>query len=155
MKKIISLTLVFVLALAFASCGKKEPECITSLDKIYNKIAETVSMDYEKIELTKDDMLDYYGIEAAKIEELTAVQDACGYKDEIVMIKAADEASAQEIASLLTEHIEYQKESMRNYDAAQFEVLNGSKVDIKGVWVAMFVSSSQDKMLERYKSYVA
>ncbi len=155
MKKFLSIVLVLATVLAFAACGKKAVEPTAALINIYNEIAKTISMDYEKFELSADDMIDYYGIESAKISELVAVQDACGYKDEIVMIKAVDEAAAQEIASLLNEHIDYQKESMQNYDAAQFEILGKSKVDVKGQYVAMFISSSQDKMLEIYNSYFA
>ncbi len=155
MKKIISAVLVIAVVFAFAACGKKANEPIAAIADIYKEITQTISMDYEKFELSADDMLDYYGIEGKKISELVAVQDACGYKDEIVMIKAVDEAAAQEIATLLGDHIDYQKESMQNYDAAQFEILGKSKVDVKGQYVAMFISSSQDKMLEIYNSYFA
>lgn len=152
-KKIISLLFLFVLLFAFTSCVNSREICADSLENIYKDIAEKINMDYDKIELSKDDMLDYYGIDAKIIDEFVAVQDACGYKDEIVMIKAVDTASAQEIYSALTEHIEYQKNSMRNYDAKQYDILTKSKADIKGLWVSMFISSSQDEMLEIYNSY--
>ncbi len=153
MRKIASFLIVFAVLLTFTSCTNKQEQTAVSLEDIYDKLSGSISMDYEKIELAKEDLLDYYGIEAEKVEQFVAVQDACGYKDEIVMIKAFDEADAQKIYSALTEHIEYQKNSMRNYDAAQFDVLCKSKADINGTYVAMFISSSQDEMLEIYNSY--
>mgnify|MGYP003317031969 CR=1 FL=1 len=99
-------------------------------------------------ELTADDLIDYYGIEADKVADCAAVQDACGYKDEIVIIKAVDDTSAKEIADLLNEHIEYQKESMKNYDPAQYEILGSSEVITNGVYVAMFISAEQSTMAE-------
>lgn len=161
MKKIFSLLLVFAMLFAFASCGGKDnpsvPEitinCTDSIGNIYLKISEEIPMEYEKFNLTANDMIDYYGIKTEKISEMIAVQDACGYKDEIVMIKANDSAAAEEIADLLGQHIAYQKDSMKDYDAEQYKILTSSIVDIKGEYVAMFISASQDKMLEIYDSY--
>lgn len=160
MKKIASLLIVIAMLFAFASCGDSETpvapieiNCTDSLGNIYQKIAEEIPMNYEKFNLTSNDMIDYYGISTDKIAEMIAVQDACGYKDEIVMIKAVNSDAAEEIADLLGQHIAYQKDSMKDYDAAQYQILEKSAVDIKGEYVAMFISSSQNRMLEIYDSY--
>lgn len=153
MKKIFAIVLSLIMALSLASCGDAAPECTASLGDIYAKITESIDMPYEKLELSADDLLDYYGIDGSKFTEVVAVQDACGYKDEIVMLKAADEAAAAEAVTALNEHIEYQKETMKNYDPAQYEILTSSKVEAEGLWVAMFISGSQDEMTEIYYTF--
>lgn len=150
--KLISVILIAATVFALSSCGA-EPSADVSVSEIYKKISESVSMPEEIIELTADDLLDYYGIESDKVIECAAVQDACGYKDEIVIIKAADSAAAAEISDILNEHIEYQKESMKNYDADQYEVLGSSRVIVSDDYAAMFISANQDSMIEIYNSF--
>ena len=153
MKKIIlSITAVLMILFMLASCGNSAAEAV-SIKEVYQKITESVAMPEETVELIADDLVDYYGIEAENVVEFAAVQDACGYKDEIVIIKAADDTSAKEIADLLNEHIEYQKESMKNYDPAQYEILGSSEVITNGVYVAMFISAQQSTMAEIFNGF--
>lgn len=153
MKKfILSVTAALMIPVMLASCGKSTVEAVNIKD-VYQKITENVSMPDETIELVKEDLSDYYGIEADKVTEFAAVQDACGYKDEIVIVKAADDTSAKEIEALLNDHIEYQKDSMKNYDAAQYDILTSSEVITNGVYVAMFISAEQSEMAEIYNGF--
>lgn len=151
-KLILSVTAVLMIPVMLASCGKSTVEAVNIKD-VYQKITENVSMPDETIELAKEDLSDYYGIEADKVTEFAAVQDACGYKDEIVIVKAADDTSAKEIEALLNDHIEYQKDSMKNYDAAQYDILTSSEVITNGVYVAMFISAEQAEMAEIYNGF--
>ena len=153
MKKTVISALSLILALLmFASCGKTAPAEV-SIQEIYGKITSSVTMPEQTLELAAGDLKDFYNIDAEKVSEFAAVQDACGYKDEIVIIKAADEAAAQEIAELLTNHIEYQKNSMKNYAPEQYKILGSSSVITKGVYTAMFISAEQDAMAEIFNSY--
>ncbi len=151
-KTILSVTAVLMILVMLASCGNNAAEAV-NVKEIYQKITGSVSMPAETVELAAEDLADYYGIEADKTAEFAAVQDACGYKDEIVIIKAADEASAKEIEALLNEHIEYQKDSMKNYDPAQYSILGSSEVITNGVYVAMFISAEQSTMAEIYNGF--
>lgn len=153
MKKLIAVICSIALCAAlFAACGKTA-EADVDVRDIYEKIASSAAMPAESIELTKNDLLDYYGISPESVAECVAVQDACGYKDEIVIIKAVDENAADEINGLLEEHIAYQCESMRNYDAAQYEILCSSKTVENGCYTAMFISAEQDKMNDIFNSF--
>ncbi|MCQ2472455.1 MAG: DUF4358 domain-containing protein [Clostridia bacterium] len=153
MKKIVlSITSVLMVLTMLAACGKSVVTDI-NVKEVYQKITESVTMPKETVELVADDLTDYYGIEADKVEDFVAVQDACGYKDEIVIIKAVDDASATEIADLLNKHIDYQKDSMKNYDPAQFSILGTSEVISNGSYVAMFISADQSKMADIYNGF--
>lgn len=153
MKKfILSVTAVLMIPVMLASCGKSTVEAVNVRD-VYQEITGNIAMPDETIELSKEDLSDYYGIEADKVTEFAAVQDACGYKDEIVIVKAADDTSAKEIEALLNDHIEYQKDSMKNYDAAQYDILTSSEVITNGVYVAMFISAEQAAMAEIYNGF--
>lgn len=148
----LSIAAVLIILVMLASCGKSTVEPV-NVKEVYQKITESVAMPKETIELAADDLDDYYGIKADKIAEFAAVQDACGYKDEIVIIKAVDDTSAKEIEVLLNEHIEYQKDSMKNYDPAQYRILGSSKVITNGVYIAMFISAEQSTMTEIYNGF--
>ncbi len=153
MKKIVlSITAVLMVLAMLAACGKSAVADV-NVKEVYQKITESVTMPKETVELVADDLTDYYGIEADKVADFVAVQDACGYKDEIVIIKAVDDASATEIADLLNKHIDYQKDSMKNYDPAQFSILGTSEVVSNGSYVAMFISADQSKMAEIYNGF--
>lgn len=153
MKKfILSVTAVLMIPVMLASCGKSTVEAVNVRD-VYQEITGNIAMPDETIELSKEDLSDYYGIEADKVTEFAAVQDACGYKDEIVIVKAADDTSAKEIEALLNDHIEYQRDSMKNYDAAQYDILTSSEVITNGVYVAMFISAEQTAMAEIYNGF--
>lgn len=153
MKKAIILALALALLFALAACGA-EPEPV-SLSEVYQTITAEVPSDFEAVTFTADDMMWLYGIDGAALEDVVAVQDESGYKIEIVMMRAADAAAAQQTATLLEQHIEVQKDSMRNYDAAQYAVLEKSKVTVKGEYVAMFISEHQDQMIQIFTDAVS
>ena len=153
MKRIIlPITAVLMSLIMLASCGSTETQTVNVKD-VYLKIAESAAMPEETVELAVADLEDYYGIKADTVAEFAAVQDACGYKDEIVIIKAVDDASAKEIAAMLNDHIEYQKDSMKNYDPAQYDILGSSKVVTNGVYAAMFISAEQSTMAEIFNGF--
>lgn len=152
MKKLLALICSAVLCAALLSaCGKAPAD--VDVREVYDRIASSVSMPAETIELTADDLLDYYGIDPASVASCAAMQDACGYKDEIVIVKAVDEDAADAIRSLLGEHIAYQREAMRDYDAEQYDILGSSKVIGNGCYTAMFVSAEQDEMQSIFNSF--
>lgn len=153
MKKLITLICSVVLCAALLTACGKAPAADVDVQAVYDKIASSASLPAETVELTANDLLDYYGIAPESVAACVAVQDACGYKDEIVIIKAVDEKTADEIHDLLEEHISYQTDSMRNYDAEQYAILGSSKVVEKGCYTAMFISAEQDEMNDIFNSF--
>lgn len=151
-KTIITVTAVLMILVMLTSCGNST-DGSADVQEIYGKITESVTMPEVSVELDADDLADYYGIEADKVAEYAAVQDALGYKTEIVIIRAADAASAEEIEVLFGDYIEYQKNCMRNYDPLQYEILGSSEVIRNGVYVAMFISSEQSTMAEIFSGF--
>ncbi len=151
-KSILSVISVLTVLVMLASCGSSTATAV-NVKEVYQEITESVAMPEETVELAVADLEDYYGVTPDKVAEFAAVQDACGYKDEIVIIKAVDEASAKDIEALLYDHIEYQKDSMRNYDPAQYDILGASKVIVNGVYVAMFISAEQNAMADIYNGF--
>ena len=151
-KALISITSVLMALMLLASCGKA-PAAELNIGEVYQKVTDGIAMPAETVELSADDLIDYYGIEAEKVADFKAVQDACGYKDEIVILKAKNEDGAKEAEAMLKEHIEYQMEEMRDYDAEQYKVLESSMVCTNGLYVAMFISAEQSEMEEIFNSF--
>ena len=62
--------------------------------------------------------------------------------------RVADRVQHFQIEALLHEHIEYQKDSMKDYDPDQYQILGSSEVVTNGVYTAMFISAEQSTMAE-------
>lgn len=152
-KTLLSIASVLLAVLMLASCGKEPAKADVSVKDIYNKITESFKMPEETTELSVDNLLEDYGIESSYVADSVAVRDSLGYKDEIVIIKAADANAAKEIETLLNGHIDYQKDCMRDYDPEQLSILESSIVTVNGEYVAMFISADQDGMLEVFNSF--
>ncbi len=154
MKKItVSVVSIILALMMLAACGKDAAKADVDVKTVYQKISESIDLPAEKLEYVSGDLLDYYGIDESKVADFAGMQDACGYKDEVVIIKAVDEKAAEEIQTLLNDHIAYQSDSMRNYDAEQFKILGTSTVNVNGVYVAMFISANQAEMIDIFNSF--
>lgn len=168
MKKIISLLIAVLITasgiLVLSSCDKEAKNPVelveesvkekVDLTEILLKIDESVEMSGDMMTLTADDLIDYYGIESSDVVSCAVSQDMCGYLDEIIMIEAVDETAAANIETALNDYLEYKKEEMRTYLPEQYEVLNNCSVNVNGLFVSLFISSSADEINEIYEGYV-
>lgn len=168
MKKILCVTLVLSLLCAFAACGKKaEPvntEEVTDaaeetaetvdLAAVLEAIAEKVEMPAESLDVPVSELKERYGIDAADVASCAIRMDASGYKDEIIMIEAVDEAAAAGIEEALNSHLEYNKKTMRTYAPDRFEILEESSVMKTGNFVSLFVSENADDMIDIYNGFI-
>ena len=98
-------------------------------------------------------MLSFYGIEADQMADFAAVTCAMGIAaDEIVIVKAADEDSAQVVEELLLQRLENRKSEFQNYLPDQYEVLTRGTVERDGVYVRLIVSPQSEALAERYSA---
>lgn len=158
MKKLIAVFLIIFTLLSLTACingEEKAPEekAEPTVEEIFNKISTSVTLPEEITELSVTDLEDYYGITSDMVSEFKAIQNASGYQDEIVIIKATSQENAVSISALLEDRIEYSKEQMRDYSPEQYQILTKSNVIVKGLFVSMFVSADSAQMDEIFNSY--
>lgn len=98
-----------------------------------------------------EDLLDFYGIDTAACICAKGFFDATGYTTEAV-VAAADEATAKEIESLLSEHLESVKASFRDYDPEALKIAEAAVLLREGGTVLLIVSPDAQAMLDVFRS---
>lgn len=104
------------------------------------KIEEPMDIDTSKL-------TDLYGIEAADVAESACFITSNGtFPEEVIMIKAKDDAAQKRIVQLLETRIDDVKIQSESYDPDNYAIAQKCKVITQGEYVAMFISASHEKM---------
>lgn len=151
-KSVTAFAVLMVLLLTlFAGCGKSGPDA--SLDAILGEMESAISMDSAS-RMSDADLLDLYGIQAADMAEQASLTSMNGiFPDEIVMIHAKDEDALFRIKEKLENRLQEVLNQSKSYDAASYAVAQKCTVNVRGLYVALFVSINHEKMTEIYESH--
>lgn len=145
-KKIIAATMVCLTLFTLTGCSeeKKEDRVIdvhTMAQSLLNDI--TYEDQLTKVEGNMFQMI--YGISQEDIEEYEAYVSTGATAEEIAVIKAKDEATAESMEEKLTERVEAQKNSFANYIPKEVEKLEEAVVYQEGVYVVLSISNDDEK----------
>lgn len=150
MKKFLAFIMAISIAVMFVGCGKSQKS--TDLTKVMKEMEEKVSLD-NMMDLTKEDLFDYYGIVEDDIVQFAAKINDSGVKaDEIVMVEAKDTNAAQRIKEKLDGRYQSKINENTNYNQEALEVIQKCKVDIKGNYVSMLVSPEVETLEKIYNN---
>lgn len=166
MKKLLAVISAALIVLSFAACNKAENNDTTesaatsaqasvATADIMNEIRNGGYLPESNMELTTNDMLDYYGIEASEIKQCSVVLNSSGWQDELIIIEAVDSAAADSIKTLLNNHIQNQCDSMRDYDAKMYDIVSKCSVVTNGNYIALFISADYEALNGIFNSYFA
>lgn len=97
------------------------------------------------------DLLDYYGIDLSLCKCGVGFSDAVGYTTEAVVV-VADGAAADEIETLLTEHVASMKEVFRSYDPEAYRIAENAVMLREGDLIVMIVSPDAQAMLDTLRT---
>ena len=139
--------LIMLGTLAGCSKEKKEDRVIdvhTMAQSLLNDI--TYEDQLTKVEGNMFQMI--YGISQEDIEEYEAYVSTGATAEEIAVIKAKDEATAESMEEKLTERVEAQKNSFANYIPKEVEKLEEAVVYQEGVYVVLSISNDDEKAEE-------
>lgn len=145
-KKIIAATMACLTLFTLTGCSeeKKEDRVIdvhTMAQSLLNDI--TYEDQLTKVEGNMFQMI--YGISQEDIEEYEAYVSTGATAEEIAVIKAKDEATAESMEEKLTERVEAQKNSFANYIPKEVEKLEEAVVYQEGVYVVLSISNDDEK----------
>ncbi len=152
MKKI-ALLLAAVIALSVILCAcSSGPK---SLSQIFEEINEKFELK-DMLVLTTADQLDrYYGISADDVEEFAGCINSTGLdQEEIIMVKAKDEAAAERIKKSLDTRYDAKLKQNISYNPEQAEIIQACSVEQEGLYVSMIVSENAEEMTKIYKSSI-
>lgn len=154
MKRVCAALLVLIMALtvSLTGCsGSGEPD--TTLEAILEEMETAFALDASS-RMSEDDLLDFYGIQSADISEQASLSAMNGiFPDEIIMIKAKDETALARIQEKLANRLQEVLNQSKSYDAASYAVVQKCKVDVRGLYIALFVSPNHEKMTELYSAH--
>ena len=153
MKKLVSLFLILMLCVLCASCGKAKPSADIPLSTVMQEIRANVPLP-EMLDLTADNLSDYFGIDSGEITDFAVCINANGYeKEEIVLLRATDTACVQSLAEKLNTSLDNAAAEMQNYLPQQYALVKASAVRIDGLVVSLCISENAeqiDAVLDKY-----
>ena len=153
MKRLVCILLIAALFCAFG-CDKENGAA-----KEYGAdYAQRVAEAWEKkgylddmARYTDVDLLDYYGIDLSLCKCGVGFSDAVGYTTEAIVV-VADGAAADEIESLLSEHVASMKEVFRSYDPEAYKIMENAEMLREGDLIVMIVSPDAQAMLDTLRT---
>lgn len=146
MKKKIAAIMFLIMLGTLAGCSKEKKEdrvidVHTMAQSLLNDI--TYEDQLTKVEGNMFQMI--YGISQEDIEEYEAYVSTGATAEEIAVIKAKDEATAESMEEKLTDRVEAQKNSFANYIPKEVEKLEEAVVYQEGVYVILSISNDDEK----------
>ncbi len=148
LRNVVSIMLVFVLAMALTACSGNKKTKDYNVDEIADAIARNVSFEDQyiaKIE-QRDFALNLYGIEPALVADKDGAKEAAVYisgssPEMIVCIKAVDEGSASLVLEAVEGLINTYITNYTNYGPEQVTKLETAVKIVKGQYVFVTVSN--------------
>lgn len=115
-----------------------------NVQEIYNTITQMVTLNSPMI-VPDDFISNYYGIDVSTLEEYVfSMSEAAISAETIVLLKAKDGVSTEDLAACLQVVIDQKKSEMENYLPDQFQIVERSSVQIKDRYVYLVISEQAD-----------
>ncbi|MBQ2971803.1 MAG: DUF4358 domain-containing protein [Ruminococcus sp.] len=143
------LSLILSLCMLTA-CGTADVDLQTVFDDINSQFGiEGITVIEDVAKLNR-----YYMIEEDTVEQFAAEfsAESSVYK-EIVLVKAVDEASASEIATLLNNHYQSRLSEAKSYNPESVAMLENCSVEQNGVYVSLIIDENAADIKAVYDSY--
>lgn len=150
MKKIIfSVVAVLMCALLLTACGGENKLNDTPLDVALAQLNTAVfdGGDSMRIIDSVDKLELYYAVDPQDVSEFAAevAKNSATEIDEVILIKAVDDAAAKRIAEKLELRLQSQKDLCASYSADLLAVAEQSEVRTQGLLVSLIVTEQYEK----------
>lgn len=141
LKKQTLLAALLLAALILSGCGASgtAPEKALPLKEAVEKAAPDAK---ELTPFSAEDLSDILGIEPEEYTEFVFLQEEGMGGREILAIRAASQTAAREIAQRMENYLEQRKRETRTYLPEVYQLLTATKVETKGLTVALFVGQN-------------
>lgn len=161
MKKFFCIVMILSMLVVFCACGSGDTTTTTAptnvnvdLKAVMTEIETSVTLPENMDDITTTDLLlQYYGIKAEDVKQFAVKINGTGIQcDEIVMIEAVDADALARIKTSLQNRLDDVKNQMNNYLPDQYQIAAACKVETKGNYAVLFISSDADRMTEIFNS---
>lgn len=147
-------------ALACAGCSDSAAPTIQNTDQktaksigeIYQEIEDTVSLKSPQC-MDEDFISNYYGIDAASLDEyIFSMSEDAAQAETIIIMKAKNADDLEELTDSLQTVVDEKKNEMENYIPEQFAIVEKSKVQTKDNYVWLVISDNADEVTDIIES---
>lgn len=149
------LLLLLCTAMVLSACGGAA-DAGKPLADIYGELKPMLATPDDMNDLTSAAQLDrYYGITEDQVEEFAGGINNTGVvMDEIVLIKAKDDAAASAVKTALENRLNAKLNENKNYNPEQAAVIEKCSVEQSGRYVSLIIAENAAEIAERYHQYV-
>ena len=150
MKKTAILACAAALLLALCACGGGKAEA-KPLSQVYEDITSQVTLSEVSVFQDVSRLERMYGISAEQVAEFAGCVNRSGVEqEEIVLVKAADEAAAGAVRTALENRLQAKYDENRDYNAEQAAMIEKCSVEQHGLYVSMIISSEAEAITAIY-----
>ena len=154
MKRVFLLCVSVVLLLSLCACGEKEaekePEPSALAESLLKGNVFSVSLD----ELPASKAASFYELNASDVVEALLYHAAGTSKEQIVILKAIDEAAAGNMVASLKELVAQWIEADRDYAPQEVPKLEKAVLRQSGLWVILVVANDPDTAAKIVGEYI-
>jgi len=119
-----------------------------SINEIYQEIEQSVSLASPQC-MDDDFISNYYGIDAALLEEYVfSMSEDAAQAETIIIMKAKNTDALDGLADSLQTVVDEKKNEMENYIPEQFAIVEKSKVQTKENYVWLVISENADAITD-------
>ena len=119
-------------------------ESYKSIQDIYAEITEKVALNAPMV-LPDEFISNYYGVDVSTLDEYVfSMSEAANSAETVVILKAKDTGSIDDLAASLQTVIDQKRSEMENYLPDQFQIVDKSSVHVEGNYVYLVISEQAD-----------
>ncbi|HIU30676.1 MAG TPA: DUF4358 domain-containing protein [Candidatus Caccousia avistercoris] len=154
MKKVAAWAASVLLLLALAGCSGGETGS-ADLNQVMDDM-KAVLENTEMMDLSQEDLMPQYGIDASQVKQFAVYIDSTGLKgDEIVLLEGTDSQAAAALKEKMDERYRQKENTMKDYQPEEFAMLQACSVEQRGSYVSMIVSPQHEELEKIYEEAFA
>lgn len=143
MKKVITVALAIIMLFAVTACGsKKEAKAVSEIMAQVRKEIEFPEM----AEISKTDIVGYYDIDTASIEDMALIIAGGGATaDEVLILKMADGTDMDAVTAKMDVRLKMQTDLFSTYNPDESTKLSSAVVKSKGNYAFLAITNDNSK----------
>lgn len=146
MRKLVVIPLVLLLVFMLLACGKKEQEPV-DLTQMMSEIEAEITLPDSMENVTAGDLQRLYDIDSSLYIQFAGKITTVGIVgDEIVIVEAVDGDTATVVKEKMDQRYQSKLREMEDYLPEEYDKISNGSVVAYGNYVALLVSSDQEKL---------
>lgn len=138
-----------------AASAESTESAQSSLQAALEEVKKEITMPADTSDFNAAKMKRTFGIEEEMMDDFAGLYCTDGLRqDQIVYVKAKDDASAAEIEKKLQDNWQSKYNVIKNYSPEQVAIIESAKVEKNGLYVSLVISADADKIKEIFNKSI-